>query len=518
MLFFVLLSAFPFMSKEKPIAIIDNAKVFEKDIPSNLTLDQHLQNLVFFELAKEKGYDDSVRTEIEQRYNREIVKRTIGRFVNSASEPTLYECILFYINSKKTLEVQLIQTNSFIQALKAYVEVLKGEDFGVVSEKYSSNPTLKKSKGLLERPLSWSFVLPRTFSLIFNMNEGGVSVPLKYGRTWDVFKIISVKAQEGENISNRHKIMEEITKPELKQRVSQEKKSLYMFKLREFIPWIANVKINSKGLSLLTEKMSSLTAKSTGKEILFEGGDLDVVLASSTVGEYRIRNFVEDAALQVGDLSLFADEETAVKFIRDNVLNNTLVAMCKRLGANRDPSLLESYENNIKNSSVDFFKRKEILGVIKENEDDLKAFYDKNKDKYEIGERRRVSLIEVKEEKEAEEIRKRLLKGESFEELASKSIRKTGKKDGDIGYIEEEQWDAIGREAFLIREGEISKVFKTKRGWAVIKVTDSKKSYLPLYPEVESSVRIDYRKDKAGEIANNIFDQNKEKFGLRILN
>ena len=516
MIFFALIAVFPFLSSEKPIAIINNTKVFEEDIPHNLTLDEYLQNLVFFELAKEKGYDDSVRTEIGQRYNQEIVRGAVGRFVRTGLEPTLYECLLFYLNSRKTLEVQIIQTESFPEALKAYIEVLRGEDFGSVSEKYTSNPVLKKSKGLLERPLSWSFVLPRTFSLLFDMNEGGVSVPLKYGRTWIIFKIISVKIEGDEDISDRDKIMEEITNPGLKRRVSQEKRSLYMFKLRELIPSVANVKINSKGLLLLGEKISSMIA--AGKKIPFEEEDLDVVLASSTIGEYKVRNLIEDVALQGADLSFLSDKENTIRFIRDNVLNNTLVAMSRRVGAGRDPSLLEAYENNVKNSSVDFFKRKEVLAVIKESEDELKAFYDNNKDKYEIGERRRVSLVEVKEKKEAEEIRERLLKGENFGDYASKSIRKTAKKDGDIGYIEKNQWGAVGREAFLLRKGEISEVFKTEKGWAVIKVGDSKKSYLPLYSDVKSSVRIDYREYKAGEIANRIFDQNKEKFRVKVLN
>ena len=77
---------------------------------------------------------------------------------------------------------------------------------------------------------------------------------------------------------------------------------------------------------------------------------------------------------------------------------------------------------------------------------------------------------------------------------------------------------AIGREAFLLKKGEISKVFKTKRAWAIIKVTDIKKSYLPDYSDVKASVRIDYRENKAKEIGDKIFDQNKDKYGLKVLN
>lgn len=515
MIFFALISAFSFIAKENPVAVVGNTKVFERDIPANLTLDQHLQNLVLFEVAKEKGYDDSVKTQTEQRFNQEVVRRTQGRFVGVVSKPTLYECAFSYINSKKKLELQLIQTRKFTQALKAYIEVLEGEDFGDVSAKYSFNPELKRSKGLLGRPLYWSFVFPRGFSLIFNMKEGGISPPLKYGATWNVFKIISIKMADSTNVLDRHKMMEEIMNPRFKNMISREKRSPYMFRLQKFLPWIADVKVNSKGLSLLTKRISALK---TAKGSPFKEEDWDVVLARGTVGEYTIRDFSEDA-LDVGDLSVFANSDAVASFVRENMLDRTMVAMCRRLGTHREPTLSKAYNDRIKNATMDFFRRKEILPIIKENEDDLKTFYESNKDKYKVRERRRVSLIEVKEEEKAIEVRERLLKGESFEALAREfSTIKTSLGGGDIGYLQENQRGSVGREAFLLQKGEISKVFKSSRGWAVIKVTDIKKSYFSGYEDVKFSVRNDYREDKVREIRNKIFDQNKEKFGIKVLN
>lgn len=517
MLFLVLISAFSFILKEEPVAIVGNEKVFEKDIPEGLTLDQHLQSLVFLELAKQKGYDDSARAVIEQGFNQEVVRRTVRRFSGEAAMPTKYDCLLFYKNSKKKLDVQLIQTEDFSQAAKAYLEVLKGEDFGVVSEKYSIYPELKKSKGFLSYPISWSAAFPRSFNLIFNMDKGGISVPLKYAGNWNIIKINDIKEEKGKNAFNRNKMQEEIKDPRLKLRIAREKRSLFTYKFRKFIPWIANAKIDSKGLSILAQRISSPEEKSMHKGLPFREDDLDVVLAHSAIGEYKIRDFIEDA-LEAGDLSRFGNENAATLFIRDNIFNRTLIAMCRRLGVHREPSLLENYERRFRGVTLDFFKRKEVLPIIKETEDDLKNFYERNKNKYEVAEKRKVSLIEVKEEQEAQEARERLLKGESFEALARKiSIARGKENGGNIGYIRKDQKGAIGREAFLIRKGEISNVFKTKIAWAIIKVTDIKKSYLQGYSDVKSSVRIDYREARAKEIGDKIFEQNKERFGLKVL-
>ena len=519
MLFFVLISALSFMSEGEPVAVVGGKKVFERDIPKNLSLDQHLKNIVFFELAKEKGYDDSVKTHIEQRFNQEIVKRTLRKYTNSASEPTIYECALFYINSRKKIEAQLIRTRSFGQIFKAYIEVLRGEDFGSVSEKYSFSPGLRKSKGLLERPITWSTTFSLPFGLVFKMKEGEITPPIKYGATWIILKILNVEVQGTEDVLDRSKMMEAIENIGFKRRIFEDKKNLYNFRLQKLVPWIANVKIDLEGLSLLVERIFTWDERSMGG-VPFKEEDFGVVLARGTIGEYTIGNFIEDVArTRVANLSEFANKGDAATFVQRNMMDKTIEEICRRLGAHREPSLLEAYEEGVRNAALDLFVRKEIISVIKENEDNLKAFYENNKDKYIVAERRRISLIEVKEEKKAVEVRGRLLSGEGFEVLAQEvSIGRGSKKGGDIGYVEEGQRGAIGEEAFLLRKGEISRCFETKRGWTIIKVTDIKKSYLPDYSAVKSSVRIDYKKDKANKIEDQIFDQNKEKFGLRLFN
>jgi parvulin-like peptidyl-prolyl isomerase len=517
MCFFALVLAFFSISEKEPVAIIGGKTIFKEDIPENLSLDQYLQNIVFLELAREKGYDDSVRARVDGVFEQQIISKTLRKFSKESSEPTLYDRVLFYENSKKKLKVRLIQTKTFLEALQAYVEVLKGEDFGSVSEKYSFSPTLRKSKGLLERSLSWSFSFPRSFRLLFKMDKGYISIPLKYGMTWNVIKIIEVEEQSRGDIVDRNKMLEEISQPRFVSMVAHDKNALFMYKFKNFIPWIANPRINSEGLSLFGKRMGETEESSRRGGNPFREEDMDVVLGEGTIGEYTIRDFLKDAA-QIGDMSVFNSEAAAVKFIEDNIYKGTLVAMCKRLGVHREPSFAEAYKRSIESATLDFFKRKEILPVIKGNEDALKAFYEENKEKYKIEERREISLIEVKEERETQGIRKRLLRGENFGVLARElSIGEGKRKGGDIGYIRKDQRGAIGREAFLLKKGEISKAFKVDRGWAIIKVTDIKESYVPGYSDVKSSVRIDYRENQAKEIGNKIFDQNKEKFGLKIL-
>jgi len=268
---------------------------------------------------------------------------------------------------------------------------------------------------------------------------------------------------------------------------------------------------------LLCENITTLEEKSSSLTHAFKDEDMNIVLARSAIGEYIISDFLRDVA-PVRSMSPFANENQAKGFIKDQILDGLFTAICKRTGTQRTPSLATIYEKTIRNSTLDFFKRKEILPIIKENDNDLKDFYKNNKDKYKIAERRKVSLIEVKEEKEAHETIKRLIKGEKFQTLAQEvSIGKRKKRGGDIGYIEKNQQGSIGQVAFELQKGENSKPFKTQNGWAIIKVTDIKKGYLPDYSDVKPSVRMDYKTNKVEEFGDKIFEQNKEKYKLKIL-
>jgi hypothetical protein len=101
MIFLALISAFSFLSEGKPVAVIGNKKVFEEDVPKDLNLEQHLQNLIFFEMAKEKGYDDSVKARIEESTNRQILSMTQNAYRKDFFTPQFTSELYFTSFSEK---------------------------------------------------------------------------------------------------------------------------------------------------------------------------------------------------------------------------------------------------------------------------------------------------------------------------------------------------------------------------------------------------------------------------------
>jgi hypothetical protein len=520
MIFLALISAFSFLSEGKPVAVIGNKKVFEEDVPKNLNLEQHLQNLIFFEMAKEKGYDDSVKARIEESTNRQILSMTQNAYRKDFFYSPVYQRIIFYKLLRKEIKMQIIQTDNLSDALKAYAEVIAGRNFGEASAEYSFNKAIKRDKGIQAKAYRLSSPeLPAAYRRVFYLNKGEFSIPFKVGYTWNIVKIIDISYPDGESSIDREEMLNIIEAPGFKRSFSMFTFSTFTEKILRFIPWLADIKFNSENLILFCEKMSTLAKdmRTTPVKKAFSLEENQLTLAESAIGEYKINDLLNEMFM-APDLSMLTHEEGTKDFVSKQIFNRLLIAACKRTGIERRTDIKENYRRALRNATLDYFKKREILSIIKETEEDLRDFYNNNSEKYVVAEKREVSLIEVKEENKASEIRKRLLSGANFKNLASEeSTGRGNNRGGEIGYIKKNQFGSIGQIAFELKKGQLSEPFETKNGWAIIKITDIKKSYKQNYKDVKASVRIDFKEQRAQQIANQIYEKNKDRFKLKVL-
>lgn len=126
---------------------------------------------------------------------------------------------------------------------------------------------------------------------------------------------------------------------------------------------------------------------------------------------------------------------------------------------------------------------KKVFSQVKVAQKDVKAYFDKNKDKFIKPETVKAKHIVVKTEDEAKAIIKELkgLKGEAltkkFVELAkAKSTGPSGKNGGDLGWFNRKQMvSAFSDAAFGQGKGEVTKTpVKTQFGYHVILTEDKK--------------------------------------------
>ena len=173
-------------------------------------------------------------------------------------------------------------------------------------------------------------------------------------------------------------------------------------------------------------------------------------------------------------------ETVKAKFKSDSVFEHQL--------KNRGMTI-DQYKQELK---VDMFMdqliKNEIEPKIKIDEKDTRAYYEKNKSKFQSSEKVRASIILLKFEpskgkageqaviKKFESILNQIKNGADFAALAKRHSQDSlASKGGDLGYFTRKQMlPAFSTRAFKMKIGEVSNIFRTGHGFHVLKVTDIK--------------------------------------------
>jgi len=148
---------------------------------------------------------------------------------------------------------------------------------------------------------------------------------------------------------------------------------------------------------------------------------------------------------------------------------------------------MDSYRQDIKNQLTKMrLVGRDIKAKVAATDEEIGAYYQKHREDYDGAEsvRLRQILLTVPEgaasevkgriRADVENIRKRLLKGERFEELCARFSQGPGAAEGgDIGYIEKGAvLPEIDSVAFSLPQNKLSEVIESPAGFHIIEVTD----------------------------------------------
>ncbi|WHX39894.1 peptidylprolyl isomerase [Mesobacillus sp. AQ2] len=141
---------------------------------------------------------------------------------------------------------------------------------------------------------------------------------------------------------------------------------------------------------------------------------------------------------------------------------------------------------------------KMIKPSIKVTEEEMKTYFEENKESFDQKEQVKASHILVEDEATAKKVKKELDSGKDFAELAKEysTDASNAAKGGDLGYFGKgEMAKEFEEAAFGMKVGEVSAPIKTDFGYHIIKVADKKAA--------KTAVFEDHKK----EIKESLFDQ-----------
>ncbi|MGG3075256.1 peptidylprolyl isomerase PrsA [Bacillus subtilis] len=171
--------------------------------------------------------------------------------------------------------------------------------------------------------------------------------------------------------------------------------------------------------------------------------------------------------------------------VSDKEIDNKLKEYKTQLG-DQYTALEKQYGKDYLKEQVKYelLTQKAAKDNIKVTDADIKEYWEGLKGKI------RASHILVADKKTAEEVEKKLKKGEKFEDLAKEySTDSSASKGGDLGWFAKDGMIAdFSKVAFKLKTGEVSDPVKTQYGYHIIKKTEERGKYDDMKKELKSEV------------------------------
>ncbi|MGG1760016.1 peptidylprolyl isomerase [Bacillus velezensis] len=234
--------------------------------------------------------------------------------------------------------------------------------------------------------------------------------------------------------------------------------------------------------------IAAITATSVLALSACSSGDNDVIAKTDagnvTKGELYT-NMKKTAGASV--LTQLVQEKVLAKKykVTDKEIDNKLKEYKTQLG-DQYSALKQQYGEDYLKDQVKYelLAQKAAKDNIKVTDADTKEYYDGLKGKI------RASHILVADKKTADEVEKKLKKGEKFETLAKEYSTDTSKDSGgDLGWFDKKSMDAtFSKAAFGLKVGQVSDPVKTKFGYHIIKKTEERGKYDDMKKELKEEV------------------------------
>jgi len=211
-------------------------------------------------------------------------------------------------------------------------------------------------------------------------------------------------------------------------------------------------------------------------------------------------------------------EEGKKELLDSMIVRQIILEQAKKDGVDKDKEVSDRMEDLRKRLIVETYLKKKVEKEAQISDQEMKKFYDENKDKFKAGDQVKASHILVKSEKEASDILAQLKGGAKFEDLAKKfSTDSTASKGGDLGWFPKgamvPEFDKV---AFSLKEGEMSGIVKTQFGFHIIKVTGKRPAGITPFEEVKEQIKSNLLPAKQQEIFTKMKEEMKKSAKISI--
>jgi peptidyl-prolyl cis-trans isomerase C len=207
-------------------------------------------------------------------------------------------------------------------------------------------------------------------------------------------------------------------------------------------------------------------------------------------------------------------------FLDRYIVKRLLMEEAKKENIEKDKEFQDRLIDIREQLLIESLLKKKVTTNINQSEEQLKEYYEKNKEKFKTGQEVDTRQILVKTEKEAKEIRAKLDKGEDFAELARRfSIDPSAKTTGGaIGFHAKgtlvPEYEAVAFK--LTKVGQISPAVKTQLGYHIIQLQGVKPPAYTPYEEVKEFIKQRIAQEQQNDVLEKYVSDLKAKAKITI--
>lgn len=164
------------------------------------------------------------------------------------------------------------------------------------------------------------------------------------------------------------------------------------------------------------------------------------------------------------------------------------------------------------------FAIQKLLQEVTVSEEEIKKYYDDNRKSFVSSEEVKAKHILVKEEEEANRIKKEIEEGKSFEDAAKEYSDCPSKdKGGDLGFFGKGRMvPEFDKAAFSLKIGELSDVVKTQFGYHLIIVEEKKEASIKTFDQVKEQIKQNLIRNEQTKVYSDKFNELKGKYSVEI--
>lgn len=213
----------------------------------------------------------------------------------------------------------------------------------------------------------------------------------------------------------------------------------------------------------------------------------------------------------------FGGEEMNKEVVNELVYQTLLYEEAMEKGMDKDDEFTQVLEKT-RESMLKTYALGKLLATVSVTDDEIKKFYEDNKDVFKENESANASHILVAEEDKANEIYEKVKNGEDFASLAKEfSTCPSKEKGGELGTFTRGQMVKEFEDAVFNNEvGAITEPVKTQFGYHIIKINDKNEGRDLAFDEVKDKIATQVRRQKEQALYNEKITELKEKYQVKM--